>query len=356
MQRPTDHEAPGHDHDHGHAQHDHDHDHGTGLVAWIKEFFVPHTHDAADRIDAELETSREGIRALWISFIGLGITAILQVFVVILTNSIALLSDTLHNIADALTAIPLMIAFTLGRRAATRRYTYGYGRAEDLAGVFIVLAITFSAVLAGYESINRLFNPAEVTNLIALGAAGVIGFIGNEVVASYRIRVGRRIGSAALVADGLHARTDGLTSLAVLFSAIGLGLGWEQADAIIGLVITAMIVVVLYGAARDVFRRLLDAVDPEVMDRAEAVLAKVEGVEHVDSLRMRWIGHKLVAEADLAVDDHLSVVEAHDIAERALHDLLHDVHRLSDATVHINPTGHHSEHVHRRLADHLADA
>ena len=177
---------------------------------------MPHSHDAAESIDDALEASTAGIRAVKISLILLAITATLQIVVVVRSGSVALLADTIHNFSDALTAVPLWVAFVLSRRAATRRYTYGYGRVEDLAGLFIVTMIALSAVLAGYESIRRLFEPQPLTNLGWVLAAALIGFAGNELVAVYRIRVGRRIRSAALVADGLHARTDGFTSLAVV--------------------------------------------------------------------------------------------------------------------------------------------
>ena len=220
-----------------------------------------------------------------------------------LTGSVALLADTIHNFSDALTAVPLWIAFVLGRRAATRRYTYGYGRAEDLAGVFIVAMIALSAVVAGYESIRRLLHPQPVANVGVLIAAGLIGFAGNELVAIYRIRVGRRIGSAALVADGLHARTDGFTSLAVVVGALGVLAGFPLADPIVGLLITVAILFVLKGAARDIYRRLMDAVDPSLVDTAETSLRAVPGVVDVDELRLRWIGHRLRAETGITVDD-----------------------------------------------------
>jgi cation diffusion facilitator family transporter len=180
---------------------------------------------------------------------------------------VALLGDTLHNAADALTAVPLGIAFVVGRRPPTRRYTYGYGRAEDLAGVVIVVIIAASSALAAYEAITRLAHPRSVSNLIAVAVAAVIGFAGNELVARYRIRVGRKIGSAALVADGLHARTDGFTSLAVLLGVGGVALGWDWADPVVGLVITVAILAVLRQAAREIYRRLMDAVDPALVIR-----------------------------------------------------------------------------------------
>jgi cation diffusion facilitator family transporter len=272
---------------------------------------------------------------------------------VVATGSVALLGDTLHNVADALTAVPLGIAFVIGRKAETRRYTYGYGRAEDLAGVAVVLTIAVSAALAGYESMRRLFEPQDIDYLAAVAAAGLIGFAGNELVARYRIGVGRRIGSAALVADGLHARTDGFTSLAVVLGAAGVAAGFERADPIVGLLITFAILAVLRGAAREVLHRLMDAVDPELVDHAEHVLSHVSGVEAVGAVRLRWIGHGLHGEANLVVNQDLSVAEGHVIAERARHALLHEVPRLADATIHTDPCAHDGSDPHQALAHHF---
>jgi cation diffusion facilitator family transporter len=301
--------------------------------------FRPHSHDALDSIDAALAASAAGIRALKISLLVLGATALAQLAVVLVSGSTALLADTIHNFSDALTAVPLWIAFVIGRRAATRRYTYGYGRAEDLAGVFIVVVIALSAVVAGYESIHRIVAPQPVENVGAVLAAGVIGFVGNELVALHRIRVGRRIGSAALVADGLHARTDGFTSLAVVGAALGVLAGFPLADPIVGLLITAAILVVLRGAAVDIYRRLMDAVDPALVDTAEVAVRDVAGVVAVEELRLRWSGHRVRAEVGIAVDAGLDVVAAHDIATAVQHRLLHDVPRLVAATVHVGPPG-----------------
>jgi cation diffusion facilitator family transporter len=318
----------------------------------VLSIFRPHSHDAAGSVDSALEASAEGIRTVKISLAGLGVTAIAQLIVVPLTGSVALLADTIHNFSDTLTAIPLWIAFALSRRAANRRYTYGYGRAEDLAGVFIVAMISLSSIVAAYESIRRLVDPQPVTHPWIVLAAGLIGFAGNELVAIFRIRVGNKIGSAALVADGLHARTDGFTSLAVVFGAVGVMAGFPQADPIVGLLITVAILVVLRSAARDIYRRLMDAVDPDLVDAAEAALRDVPGVRSVDSVRLRWIGHRMHAETVLTVDNTLGVVQAHAIADDAQHQLMHRVPRLDDATVHVNPstqpgvdyhaaTGHH---------------
>ncbi|MFJ2189530.1 cation diffusion facilitator family transporter [Kitasatospora sp. NPDC087861] len=329
------------DHGHGHG-HGHDHRHGLGrsrtaaLRHRLAHVLRPHSHDAADRVDAAMEASAEGLRTLWISLVVLGATALLQGAIVALSGSVALLGDTVHNLADALTAVPLGIAFLLGRRAANRRYTYGYGRAEDLAGVAIVLAVAASAVFTALAAVDRLLHPRPVDHLAAVAAAALVGCLGNEWVARYRIRTGRRIGSAALVADGVHARTDGLTSLAVLVGAAGVGLGLPWADPLVGLLITAAILVVLRGSVREVGRRLMDGVDPGLVDAAEGALRGVDGVRGVGALRMRWIGHSLRAEADVVVDGALTVVAAHGVAEAAEQALIRAVPRLLAATVHID--------------------
>ena len=304
--------------------HDHDHDHG-------------HTHDHAGRVDDALTASKAGIRAVIISLVILALTATIQIAIVAVSGSVALLADTIHNFSDALTAIPLWIAFSLSRRSATRRYTYGLGRAEDLAGLFVVAVIAASAVVAGVEAVRRLVHPVPVSHLGWVAAAGVVGFLGNEVVAHYRIRVGTRIGSAALRADGLHARADGLTSLAVVLGAIGVALGFPLADPVIGLLIAGLIVVVMVKAARDVFARLLDGVDPELVDTAYATLADHPGVVGVNRVRMRWLGLRLDADVELDVDPELTLRQAHALAHDAEHALAHAIPKLDNAVVHAYP-------------------
>ncbi|MDQ6724787.1 MAG: cation diffusion facilitator family transporter [Actinomycetota bacterium] len=321
-----------------------------GLVAGI---FSPHSHDAADSIDTALTASAEGMRTLKISLVGLAVTGALQAVVVVASGSVALLGDTIHNLADALTAVPLGIAFLLGRRSPTKRYTYGYGRAEDLAGIFVVAMIALSSALAGWEAVRRLLHPRAVDHIALVMVAGVVGFAGNELVAGYRIRVGRRIGSAALVADGLHARTDGLTSLAVVVGALGVAAGWRLADPLVGLLITVAILFVLKNAARDIYRRLMDSVEPALVDDVWRVLASVPGVQAVESVRIRWMGHELRAEAEIVSDADLSLAEAHAIAEEAHHRLLHDIRRLAEATIHTSPCDHDGSDHHAATAHHF---
>ncbi|MEV6243691.1 cation diffusion facilitator family transporter [Lentzea sp. NPDC051838] len=277
---------------------------------------------------------------VWWSFAVLMATALVQAVVVVFSGSVALLADTVHNFADALTAVPLGIAFWLSRRAASVRFPYGYGRAEDLAGVAVVALMAFSAVFAGYEAVSRLIEPRAVTAVPAVAVAAVVGFLGNEFVAQWRIRAGRRIGSAALVADGLHARTDGYTSLAVLAAALGSWLGWWWVDPVVGLAVAVMIGVVLVDAGKQVFGRLLDAADPVVVASASEVAGETPGVLAVEDVRMRWSGHGQLAELTVVVARETSLVEAHRIAHDVEHRLRHSVHRLQRAHVHAHPAGH----------------
>jgi cation diffusion facilitator family transporter len=320
--------------------------------AWhrVRHAVTPHSHDSVDRVDPALESSRDGLRALWISLLALGVTAALQAAVVLASGSVALLGDTLHNLADALTAVPLGVAFLLGRRAATRAYTYGFGRAEDLAGIAIVLVIAASAVFAAVTAGQRLLDPRPIAHPGWVAAAGVIGFLGNELVARYRIGVGRRIGSAALVADGLHARTDGFASLAVVVAAAGSWAGLTWADPVVGLVIAGAVALVLKDAAREVYRRLMDRVDPALVDRAEHALRHVPGVRDVTALRLRWIGHRLHCEAAVVVDADLTLLAAHEIAADAEHRLTHQIPHLAAVAVHVDPATHPGDSHHVALA------
>jgi len=329
-------------HDHSEA-----HDHHDGHA---------HTHGV---IDPSLVTTERGIWAVKWSLVALAITALLQVLIFILSGSIALLADTIHNIGDAMTAIPLWIAFVLARRKPSPRFTYGYGRVEDMAGVLIVLIILFSAVVAGYESVNRFFNPQPVQFLWAVAAAAIIGFLGNEAVAIFRIRVGREIKSAALVADGYHARIDGLTSLGVLAGAIGVWLGFPLADPIVGLLITLAILRIVWDAGKVVFTRLLDGVNPEIVDEIRHAAQRVSDVCEVTDVRARWLGHRLHAEINLAAVPNMSVAEGHDIALQARHELMHHLPYLSGVTIHVDPEDasgevHHSiqKHTHQDLPPH----
>lgn len=335
----------GHDHgrDHGHSHSHgagHDHDHGSGVWGWINTIFHLHGHShqrTALATDQNFLHNEEGIRTVWLALAALGITSILQLVIVFVSGSVALFADTAHNIGDALNSIPLLIAFYLARRMATRRYNYGYARAEDVAGIFIVLSIAVSAGIIFWESFQRLLNPQPLENLGWVAAAAVIGFLGNEAVALLQIRKGREIGSAALVADGLHARTDGLTSLAVLVAAIGSWLGFPIVDPIIGLLIGVAILFITKDATVAMWYRLMDAIEPEYLAQAEEIIRKQPRVKELRRLRMRWTGHRISADVCIAVEPHLTTVESHHIAEHLRHDLFHEVPYLADVTVHVDP-------------------
>jgi cation diffusion facilitator family transporter len=290
-------------HRHGMHRHAPGHDHGG----------LGHTHGV---MDATIATTERGIWAIKWSFIALAVTAFAQMIVVWLSGSVALLADTIHNVGDASTAIPLWVAFWFARRRPTEQFTYGYGRVEDLAGVIIVGLILFSAAVAGWQAIDRLIHPQHISFLAAVAVAGVVGFLGNEAVAVFRIRVGREIQSAALIADGYHARVDGLTSLAVVLGATGVWLGFPLADPIVGLIITLMIFGIVWQSAKAVFSRMLDGVEPGIVAELRHAAEHVPGVRGIENVRARWVGHRLHAEADLVVDGSVPVREAVVLAAR----------------------------------------
>jgi cation diffusion facilitator family transporter len=330
-----------HDHHHAHGGHDHG-PHG-------------HTHGV---VDPSIASSERGLWAIKWSFVALLATAVLQAAAVALSGSVALLADTIHNVGDAATAIPLGIAFLFARRRPTTRFSFGYGKVEDLAGVAIVLTILISAIVAGYESIDRLLHPRPIEFLGAVALASLVGFLGNEGVAVFRLRVGKEIGSAALVADGYHARTDGWTSLAVLAGALGVWLGFPLADPLIGLGITVAILGIVWQSTKAVGTRMLDGVDPQVIEEVRHAALHVPGVEDVTEVRARWIGHRLAVEANVAVDPQLSVGDGHAIAAEVNHQLRHQLGFVSLATIHVDPvhssgeTHHLQEHAHDGLPVH----
>ncbi|TIL73323.1 MAG: cation transporter [Mesorhizobium sp.] len=320
---PRDHAAHGHGH----------HDHVSGS----------HSHGV---IDATIATTDRGIWAIKWSFVILAITAAMQMVVVALSGSVALLADTVHNIGDATTAIPLWIAFLLARRKPSPTFTYGLGRVEDLAGIIIVGIILFSAIVAWYQAIDRLINPRLVTHLGWLAAAGIVGFLGNEAVAVFRIRVGREINSAALIADGYHARTDGLTSLAVVLGAFGVWLGFALADPIVGLLITLAIFGIVWQSARSVLTRMLDGVEPDVIGDIHHAAAHVPAARIVEA-KARWIGHRLHADIAIAVEESLPVSEAKKITAALEHELFEHMPALAVANIRLANADADHRHGHR---------
>jgi len=304
--------------------------------------------------DQALLDNKEGIRVLWISLGALLLTSLLQIFIVSLSGSVALLADTLHNIGDGLNSIPLLIALYLARKVATRRYTYGFGKAEDVAGLFIVISIAISAIIVFWESIQKFINQEPMTNLGWVAVAAIIGFVGNEFVAVLEIRTGRKIGSAAMVTDGLHARTDGLTSLSVLIAAVGTWLGFPILDPIIGILIGVAILFITRDAIVAMWYRLMDAIEPEYMDRAEAVINRQADVKELRRLRMRWVGHRLHAELVIAVDHELTTAQSHEIAEDLRHELFHQFPTMSDVLIHVDPWPEFPDKFHKLTLGHDA--
>lgn len=282
--------------DHHHHHHHHHHD--------------GHTHGV---IDPEIASSERGVWAVKWSLVGLLLTALVQAAVFWLSGSIALLADLIHNVGDAMTAVPLGVAFLVSRRQPTARFSYGFARLEDLAGVAIVAIVLLSAVITAYESVDRFYHPQPLHHLGALAIAAIVGFIGNEIVAVFRIRVGREINSAALIADGYHALADGLVSLAVLVSAAGVGLGYPWADPVMGLVITAVLLKIVWESGQTVFSRLLDGVEPEILESLQHAITHVPEVEEdaIANLRTRWLGHRLHVEMEVMLPSTLSLQEAH---------------------------------------------
>lgn len=329
----------GHPHGHGDDGHGHGHTHGT--------------------VDPGLLTTTQGISAVKWSLVILGATAAAQIVIVVLSGSVALLADTVHNVGDALTAVPVWVAFSLARRPPTKRYTYGFGRVEDLAGIAVVLTILFSALYAAYESVMRIVHPQPVTHVLIVAVAALVGFAGNEIVAQIRIRTGRRIASAALVADGYHARIDGFTSLAVLAGALGVWLGFRLADPIVGLAISIAIFKIVWDSAKSVFSRAIDGVDPAVVDEIRHAAEHAPGVVEVTETQVRWIGHRMHAEVNVTVPAGQTVERGHAVAVEVRHQLLHHLQYLSDATVHVDPPSasgqeHHGieNHRHDDLPEH----
>jgi len=330
------------DHEPGEGAHgpDHGEAHGHG-----------HVHGS---VDPSIASNDRGLWALKWSFVGLVVTAAIQTGVVLLSGSVALLADTIHNFADAATAIPLGVAFWLARRGATPRFTYGLGRVEDLAGLAIIVTILASAIAATYAATHRLLHPEPVALLWAVMAASVIGFIGNEAVAIFRIRVGRQIGSAALIADGYHARIDGWTSLAVLVGAIAVWLGYPLADPVVGLLISIAIFVLVWQSAGPILVRTLDGVETQALQDVVQAAGHVPGVTEVTDVRARWIGHRLHADLSITVPGALSVGEGHEVAKAVRHQLLHHLPHLGSMTVHVDPDGQGGDR-HHRIGAHVHD-
>ncbi len=327
-------------HSHGHDHSHHHHHHGGGPLAKIAQaLHLPgftHDHSHADlAADRAFLDNRLAVRTVWLALLALGATTALQIVIYIASGSVALLADTVHNLGDALNSVPLLFAFYLARRAANRRYTYGYGRLEDIAGVFIVISIGFSAAYILYESVQRLLNPLPLDNLEWIALASLVGFVGNELVAEMQIRVGRRIGSDAMIADGQHARVDGLTSLAVLIAVLGTLIGLPILDPIVGVVIAVAIVGITLNAVRAIWYRMMDAVDPHLVEHVEAHALEVAGVQSIEALRLRWVGHRMYGVMILRLSAAATMQESQAIVREIQHQALHIIPQLEELAVQV---------------------
>ena len=338
--------------------HNHNHDHHRKLPGWLGSLLHlgGHRHTEYEFIsDEEFTGTEEGIRTVWIALALLLLTTLIQVFIYLFSGSVALLADTVHNLGDGLNSIPLLISFYLARRPPTKRYTYGFHRAEDIAGVIIVLSILFSAGYIFYESISKLFNPVAISNVGAVAVAAIVGFIGNEIVAIIQIRTGRKIGSAALVTDGLHARSDGLTSLAVLVAAGAVWIGVPILDPIIGILIGVAILFIVRDAVVSIWYRLMDAIEPELYDQAASVAEDQvdhhDGLEEFRRLRMRWMGHRLHAEVHICVQPDLTTVQGHELAEEVRVGFFKAMPLLSEVIVHVEPWSIEPDDFHDRTIE-----
>ena len=329
-----------HGHDNSHSEHNHD-EKGHG-----------HEHG---KVDADLYGNREGLRAVQISTAGMLLVSAIQFAIAWIGGSAGLFADALHNFGDVFTTIALWIAFVISNRAANQRYTYGYYRAEDLAGIFIVLVIIASATASAVESMQKLTSGSIPTQIYLSMAAALVGVAGNELLAQYKISVGKRINSISLIADGHHSRIDGLTSLAAFIGLVGVKLGFPKADPIAGIVITIVIITVVFSTSRSVLQRLLDAVDPHVVPSIITIANAVPGVEQVTDVRARWVGHTLHVVMNIEVDAELTLSKAHAIAEEVRHQLFHEVKGISEVLIHTDPSSASGDH-HLELAHHIQEA
>lgn len=280
-------------------------------------------------------TNRLGTRALLWSLLLLAATTVVQFIVYAASGSVALLADTVHNLGDALNSVPLLIAFWLARRPATKRYTYGFARAEDLGGLLVVVSILFSAGYILWEVGQKFANPTPIQNSGWVILAAIIGFLGNEAVARLETRVGTQIGSEAMVVDGRHARIDGLTSLAVLPAIFGSAVGLPILDPIFGVLIGIAILFITRDATISIWHRLMDAVDPATTDQVHALIRQAPRVRGIHALRLRWVGHSLWVEAKLDLDPHLTTSEIETLLIEIAHTLRDQVPNLDEVNLSI---------------------
>jgi cation diffusion facilitator family transporter len=297
--------------------------------------------------------SAQGIRALKISAAGLGLTAVVQFAVVAVGGSVALFADALHNLGDVFTTVALWIAFVATRRAANERYTFGYQRFEDLAGLVIVAAIFASAGWALYEGVTHLVRAQVPTHIPAGIAAAAVGVVGNEAVAQVKIRTGRRIGSPALVAEGQHSRVDGLASAAAVIGLGGVALGAGWADPVAGIVLGLVICRVGYTSAKPVLARVLDRIDPALIERIARLAIGVEEVQGVHDIRARYAGRALYVLLHVSLPEDMRLEEAHAAGERVRHEIVHHLPEVVQVDVHLDPAGDSEATAHDRTSHHF---
>jgi cation diffusion facilitator family transporter len=257
--------------------------------------------------------------------------------VALLGGSAALAADSLHGFADVVTTVFLGIAFVLARRSATSEYTYGFHRAEDLVGILILAFLGSSAIFSARTSAMKLATGSETTFLVAGMAVALVGVVGKELIAYYKIRVGRRIDSLSLVADGKHSRADALTSIGAFAGLLGAYLGYPVLDPIFGFVITGAICLIIFRLGKEIVGRLLDTIDPETLVRIKDAARSVEGVEGVHDVRARWAGHKVFCEMHVTVDDGMSICEAHAVGVGIVEKVKEDIQSVEQCLVHLGP-------------------
>ena len=289
-------------------------------------FYLP------SRGDADEVNRGKAIRAIVFSSLGLLATSTLELFVVVLSGSVALLSDALHNLGDVFTTVGVYLGFRASRKVATRKYPYGYGRAEDLAGIVIVAAIWSSAVLAAWQSYEKLVTGRGTSHLPLGMLAATIGIVGNQMVARYKLKVGREIKSAPLIVDARHSMLDALASGGALLGLIGVALGFRVADPLAGFAIALLIVRIGVVATRDVVSRLMDANDEELGRAVLAAIDRIPAVKAVSDLRVRWLGRQVEVRIRVHLPATMPFSAAHDVThqvERAVLEVIPDVREVT---------------------------
>lgn len=278
----------------------------------------------------EREHRHQANQAVGFSALGLAIAGGVELAIAVFTGSVALLGDALHNLSDVSTSLVVFVGFRVSKRSPTAPYPYGFERAEDLAGLGVALVIWASAIFAGYESFQKLISGATTTHLTAGVAAAAVGVFGNQVVARYKIHIGKRIQSATLVADGKHSLLDSLSSLGALAGLVAVALGQRWGDPVAGIAVTLFIARVGYEVTHEVFHHLMDGLDPSDSAAAQAAALSVAGVESA-LVRGRWMGRSLILEVEARVAPDLTVADAEAIGckvEDAIFDVVEAVRQV----------------------------